>query len=859
MSHEGSFDWALPESPIDPPKPLDRATSRLAAVHRRESTLGLNPDEKVNDRYRIEERIGAGGSSLLYRAYDEIRNASVALKVLSPALLNNEAAVASFRQEAELAMRLNHPGILRVFEIITYHESLIIVMELMEGGSLRDLMEKLKPKPLEEKFAQICQLLKTITGTLQYAHEHMVHGDLKPENIGFTKEGAIKIMDFGLSVSQQTWKHESYREAVTQNLSAGTPYYIAPEVLNGTQTVSKSSDLYAVAVIAYEALTGKLPVGLDLPLTLLNPKIPEKLGAAIDATLSADPKERLTDAQRFYQAIDYADVKGLLGPWAIQWRRAKKSKPVQALVIGVCTLLVSAYPLSAWLQSETQRQSDIRQAWIQLDDANSLLADLAAKNGEYKQAADFAQMKLTIEQGLNPEPFDPTTSSLSLIVASNQFLRSSLIWQTLQENLNSSHERIDLRFLLSKAKDELGREELKSFNKTLAVFSKEVHAHEENTELLSAWIKNKRQLETLLSKTTQLANKNERFSIQLAEQALTQGKTAASSGDLKSALQTMAEGFSTLSSEFNEVMEQGENDFYEALGAWEALFKPLPPPQLTLIADPLGLAQRAAELREAGLDTEALDLFQQASSILKSWTLDVTQFRERMHETRPSHLPVVTHQDMEFILIQDKNWCRWEVRIIDIARWLQEDNLLSAQSLAFAREHYSSLRPTSPATGLVQQDAMRFCTWLGYTFDKAGRPAGRLPLAADWEALLEHESTDAELLWGIYPSRTEWFTNHFAEEYGDPRFEEFKLTSLIETAPSPSGLFGLESSVWEWTDSFYRYERNRSFNNELEKRLLVGGNRFGSVAFHAYEPPGPEFTFVLRKAGIGFRPILRRF
>ena len=82
MSHEGSFDWALPESPIDPPKPLDRATSRLAAVHRRESTLGLNPDEKVNDRYRIEERIGAGGSSLVYRAYDEIRNASEAVLMI---------------------------------------------------------------------------------------------------------------------------------------------------------------------------------------------------------------------------------------------------------------------------------------------------------------------------------------------------------------------------------------------------------------------------------------------------------------------------------------------------------------------------------------------------------------------------------------------------------------------------------------------------------------------------------------------------------------------------------------------------------------------------------------------------------
>lgn len=239
--------------------------------------------------YRVLEQIGAGGMGVVYRAHDERLNRDVALKVLPPGTLADEAARKRFRKEALTLSRLNHPNVETVFDFDTQEGIDFLVMELIPGVALD---QKLAAGGLPEK--EVLRLGIQLAEGLAAAHaEGVIHRDLKPGNLRLTADGRLKILDFGLA----KLLHPVNEAAATASLSqahgvTGTLPYMAPEQLRG-EPADARSDLWAAGAVLYELATGKRPFpqtsGPMLTDAILHqaPPLPSALRAGLSAALEA--------------------------------------------------------------------------------------------------------------------------------------------------------------------------------------------------------------------------------------------------------------------------------------------------------------------------------------------------------------------------------------------------------------------------------------------------------------------------------------------------------------------------------------------------------------------------------------------
>jgi tetratricopeptide (TPR) repeat protein/tRNA A-37 threonylcarbamoyl transferase component Bud32/TolB-like protein len=206
--------------------------------------------------YRIIEQIGAGGMGVVYRAHDEQLDRDVAIKVLPPGTLSDEATRRQFRKEALALGKLNHPNVETVFEFSLQDNVDFLAMELIAGSSLR---ERLQEGPLPER--EIIRLSMQLAQGLAAAHEKgIVHRDLKPGNIMITPDGRVKILDFGLAklIRPLPTTDATQESTVDASTISGTLPYMSPEQLRG-QTVDPRSDIYAAGAVLYEMSTGRKP------------------------------------------------------------------------------------------------------------------------------------------------------------------------------------------------------------------------------------------------------------------------------------------------------------------------------------------------------------------------------------------------------------------------------------------------------------------------------------------------------------------------------------------------------------------------------------------------------------------------
>src|SRR5437016_11340156 len=209
-------------------------------------------------RYEIRAKIGEGGMGEVYRAYDTTMHREVAIKVLPAALSADKERLARFEQEAQTAGALNHPNVLVIYHIDTHDGSPYIVSELLEGEALR---ERMGGVALPQRKA-IDYALQIAHG-LAAAHEKgIVHRDLTPENIFITKDGHVKILDFGLAKLTQAEGSQSQTDIPTRRVDTdpgvvmGTVGYMSPEQVRG-QAVDHRSDIFSFGAILYEMLSGR--------------------------------------------------------------------------------------------------------------------------------------------------------------------------------------------------------------------------------------------------------------------------------------------------------------------------------------------------------------------------------------------------------------------------------------------------------------------------------------------------------------------------------------------------------------------------------------------------------------------------
>ena len=263
----------------------------------------------VDGRYRLLERVGAGGAASVYRAEDLLLERDVAIKVLHPELAGDQKLVKRFRREAESAASLTHRHVVAIYDRGEWDSIHYIAMEYVAGRSLKSIIRD--EAPLEP--ARAIDLTVQILRATEAIHSRgIIHRDLKPHNAIVDGAGRLKVIDFGIA--------RAGASDITENGSIfGSAHYLAPEQAEGGE-LSGASDLYSVGVILYETLTARPPflgetaVSVALkhikerptPPTAFNPAVTPELESTVMRALEKDPGRRFADAETFIDALTAA-------------------------------------------------------------------------------------------------------------------------------------------------------------------------------------------------------------------------------------------------------------------------------------------------------------------------------------------------------------------------------------------------------------------------------------------------------------------------------------------------------------------------------------------------------------------------
>jgi DNA-binding response OmpR family regulator len=266
-------------------------------------------DQVIAGRYEIRRELGAGGMGTVFLAHDRELGEDVALKVLNPSLLAEDPVrLERLRSEIKLARKISHPNVVRSHDIGEWQGTHYITMEFIRGVTVADLLEKRGRLTVESTLAIGTQL----ADALAVAHDqHIVHRDIKPQNLMIDESGVLKVADFGLARTVQRTK------ALTQaGYVIGTVSYMAPEQLLGGDLDART-DLYAVGLVLFECLTGRLPFEAASPMAILAAvterkapdvstiasDVPPALGAVISRLLEREPENRFASARDVAEAL----------------------------------------------------------------------------------------------------------------------------------------------------------------------------------------------------------------------------------------------------------------------------------------------------------------------------------------------------------------------------------------------------------------------------------------------------------------------------------------------------------------------------------------------------------------------------
>lgn len=253
-------------------------------------------------RYKIEEVIGSGGMAVVFRAFDTLMSRTVAVKMLREEFADDEAAVRRFINESKAVAMLSHQNIVNIFDVSVRDNLKFIVMEYIEGITLKSYMSEHG----RLSFSEICNFTEQILAALDHAHSRgVVHRDIKPQNIMILDDGSIKVTDFGIA------KLPSAQTVTETDKAIGTVYYISPEQASGRK-VDARSDIYSLGALLYELATGTLPFDsentVSIALMQINnaPKkprdlkhdIPVGLETLILTAMEKNPADRFDSAAR---------------------------------------------------------------------------------------------------------------------------------------------------------------------------------------------------------------------------------------------------------------------------------------------------------------------------------------------------------------------------------------------------------------------------------------------------------------------------------------------------------------------------------------------------------------------------------
>lgn len=265
-------------------------------------------DDVIDDRYKVTETLGQGGMAIVYKAHDLITDKDVAVKIMRQETAADRINLNRFEREARAAASLNHQNIVKVVNVGTFHGIPYMINEFVDGQNLREVLD-VRGK---FSFVEALDIMYQLCSAVMYAHEHgVIHRDIKPQNIFFTRDGTIKLGDFGIATFQNAG-HVTRSESIV-----GSVHYIAPEVAEGGNA-SIRSDIYSMGITFFELITGRVPFDADNQVRVaimqvkerfpnirkFNPKTPECVEKIIYKAVSKDPKNRYADASMMRKDVE---------------------------------------------------------------------------------------------------------------------------------------------------------------------------------------------------------------------------------------------------------------------------------------------------------------------------------------------------------------------------------------------------------------------------------------------------------------------------------------------------------------------------------------------------------------------------
>ncbi len=363
-----------------------------------------------DSKYRLDQRLGGGGMGTVYRATHLLIERPVAVKVLSQRFVGDETAQQRFRREARASGRMQHPNAVMVNDFGATEDGwLYIVMELLEGQTLRELLAR--EAPLDP--ARVVSFMLQTCAAVGAAHDAgLIHRDLKPANIFIEQRpnlaAVVKVLDFGVAKFVVEEHDDDYNTLTQVGAIIGTPRYMSPEQCSGAAPLTPASDVYSLGIILYEMLTGAVPFNAETPLAValrqvseapipprgIMPAIPAELERVVLHALAKDPRVRPVDAndlRRELQAVA-ADL-GLehststLAPSLAELRSAGTESPSGRLVIDLATLR----------QVQAASMSDSIPAGLLKEERDGAAA------GQSPQRPDFARMNVLLQKASSPQ------------------------------------------------------------------------------------------------------------------------------------------------------------------------------------------------------------------------------------------------------------------------------------------------------------------------------------------------------------------------------------------------------------------------------------------------------------------------
>ncbi|OZI13276.1 serine/threonine protein kinase [Bacillaceae bacterium SAS-127] len=266
--------------------------------------------KRLNGRYKIIKMVGGGGMANVYLAKDVILEREVAIKVLRLDFANEEEFLRRFQREAQSATSLVHPNIVNIFDVGEEEGINYIVMEYVEGMTLKQYIQQLSPIPVEKAI----DIMKQLSAAMAFAHHNsIIHRDIKPQNILVDADGNVKITDFGIAMALSA-------TSITQtNAVLGSVHYISPEQARGGMA-TKKSDIYALGIVMFELLTGQLPFSGESAVSIAlkhlqtetpsmkrwNPSIPQSVENIVLKATAKDPFHRYHSLEEMEQDLSTA-------------------------------------------------------------------------------------------------------------------------------------------------------------------------------------------------------------------------------------------------------------------------------------------------------------------------------------------------------------------------------------------------------------------------------------------------------------------------------------------------------------------------------------------------------------------------